>query len=309
MRSPLFSRIRGLAALMLLLAIALPLGAGPADARIGGGFSFGARGARSFSLPPSTATAPRSAQPLPGMTSPGTSFGQGFAPRPRGFGFGTGLAAGLLGAGLFGMLTGGGFFGGLGSLASVFGLLLQIALVIGLVRLALRFWANRSAGPAFAGRPGYGAGRLPLDGLIRQGGSGPAPIDIGPGDFAAFERALGDIQAAHSREDLGALSRLATPDMVRRFGQDIERNRSRGLRNDVTGVTLLKGDLSEAWREGAVDYATVAMRFGARDVMVERASGRVVEGDPTRPVEATELWTFRRERGGPWALSAIQQAA
>ena len=309
MRSPLSVRVRSLAALALVLTLTIPLGTMPADARIGGGFSFGARGARSFSVPPSTATAPRWAQPLPQTGSPGAGFGQGFTPRPRGFGFGTGLAAGLLGAGLFGMLTGGAFFGGLGSLASVFGLLLQIGLVVGLVRLALRFWANRSAGPAFAGRAGYGAGRLPLDGLVRQGGGGPAPIDIGPSDFAAFERALGDIQAAHSREDLAALARLATPDMVQRFGQDIGRNRAKGLRNDVTGVTLLKGDLSEAWREGATDYATVAMRFGARDVMVERASGRVVDGDPARPIEATELWTFRRDRGGPWALSAIQQAA
>ena len=50
------------------------------------------------------------------------------------------------------------------------------------------------------------------------------------------------------------------------------------------------------------------MRFSARDWTEERATGRVVEGDPNRPVEATEVWTFRRERGGPWRLSAIQQA-
>jgi predicted lipid-binding transport protein (Tim44 family) len=70
---------------------------------------------------------------------------------------------------------------------------------------------------------------------------------------------------------------------------------------------LLQGDLSEAWREADVDYATVAMRFAAIDKLVDRATGRVVEGDPDRPVEATELWTFRRDRGGDWVLSAIQQ--
>ncbi len=36
-------------------------------------------------------------------------------------------------------------------------------------------------------------------------------------------------------------------------------------------------------------------------------SGRVVEGDPNQPTEATEVWTFMRSRGGPWLLSAIQQ--
>jgi predicted lipid-binding transport protein (Tim44 family) len=39
--------------------------------------------------------------------------------------------------------------------------------------------------------------------------------------------------------------------------------------------------------------------------MVDRASGRVVEGGPQ---EVVESWTFRRTHGGPWLLSAIQQA-
>jgi predicted lipid-binding transport protein (Tim44 family) len=63
--------------------------------------------------------------------------------------------------------------------------------------------------------------------------------------------------------------------------------------------------LAEAWREGSVDYATVAMRFALIDSMVERASGRIVEGGA--PGEVTELWTFMRARGGDWLLSAIQQ--
>ena len=50
------------------------------------------------------------------------------------------------------------------------------------------------------------------------------------------------------------------------------------------------------------------MRFGMRDWTTDRATGRVVEGDPDRPTEATELWTFVRPRGGEWQLSAIQQA-
>jgi predicted lipid-binding transport protein (Tim44 family) len=38
--------------------------------------------------------------------------------------------------------------------------------------------------------------------------------------------------------------------------------------------------------------------------MVDRESGRVVEGGPD---EATEVWTFLRARGGHWLVSAIQQ--
>ena len=40
-----------------------------------------------------------------------------------------------------------------------------------------------------------------------------------------------------------------------------EMNASRGVVNQVSDVKLEQGDLAEAWREGNVDYATVAMRF------------------------------------------------
>jgi len=50
------------------------------------------------------------------------------------------------------------------------------------------------------------------------------------------------------------------------------------------------------------------MRFELRDHVEELATGRVVEGDPQRPIEATEIWTFRRDDAGPWKVSAIQQA-
>jgi predicted lipid-binding transport protein (Tim44 family) len=96
--------------------------------------------------------------------------------------------------------------------------------------------------------------------------------------------------------------------MLSYFAEDLAQNASRGVINRVSDVKLLQGDLAEAWREGGAEYATVAMRFSLIDQMIERASGRLLEGDPVRPTEATELWTFRRASGGPWLLSAIQQA-
>ena len=38
--------------------------------------------------------------------------------------------------------------------------------------------------------------------------------------------------------------------------------------------------------------------------MVDRATGRVIEGGPD---EAVEIWTFMRARGGNWIVSAVQQ--
>jgi predicted lipid-binding transport protein (Tim44 family) len=100
--------------------------------------------------------------------------------------------------------------------------------------------------------------------------------------------------------------------MLSYFSQDLAENTKQGVHNEVSGVKLLQGDLSEAWRENGLEYATVAMRFSIIDAMVDRANGRVVSGDRTRPTEATELWTFRRDdraRTDGWQLSAIQQAA
>ncbi len=93
--------------------------------------------------------------------------------------------------------------------------------------------------------------------------------------------------------------------MLSYFSEELAANASRGLINRVTDVRLLQGDLAEAWREGRNDYATVAMKFALTDSMVERASGRIVEGGQQN--EVTELWTFIRARGGNWLLSAIQQ--
>jgi hypothetical protein len=43
-----------------------------------------------------------------------------------------------------------------------------------------------------------------------------------------------------------------------------------------------------------------------RDINVSDADW-LASGDPRRPVEAEEMWTFARRRGGQWLLSAIQQ--
>ncbi len=78
------------------------------------------------------------------------------------------------------------------------------------------------------------------------------------------------------------------------------------MRNEVKDVKLLQGDVSEAWREGDVEYATVAIRYSAIDVMLDRNTGAVVEGNPDEPVESVEVWTFTRKDGGEWQLAAIQ---
>jgi predicted lipid-binding transport protein (Tim44 family) len=216
-----------------------------------------------------------------------------------------GLAAGFLSAGLFGMLFGHGFFGGMAGFASIIGLLLQVALVVIVAKLLFAWWQRRNMPAYAAAQPAAGHGFAGLGGML--GSSTPAgqPLTIVKADYDAFEQLLGDIQQAYSAEDLAALRAEMTPEMVSYFAEQMTQNASRGLINRVSDVKLLQGDLAEAWREGDADYATVAMRFALNDSMVERASGRTVEGGS--PSEVTELWTFRRARGGDWLLSAIQQ--
>ncbi|MGX7742637.1 Tim44 domain-containing protein [Rhodopseudomonas parapalustris] len=333
-------RTRGIAAaLALTLALALPVAmvlSSAADARAGRGSSMGSRGSRTFSAPQSTPTAPGAAQPFnrtysqpgsPGMNAPaaGAASKGGFFNRP-GMGMLGGLAAGFLGAGLLGMLFGGGFLSGLGSFASIIGLVLQVALVVILARLAWGWWQRRNnPQAAYAAGPAAGQGPRP-DGAhamdqtanpgpqpayrtgfgLGGGARNDAPVEIKPDDYEAFERLLGDVQAAWSNEDIDRLRQLATPEMASYFAKDLEENKAANDINKVSDVKLLQGDLAEAWREGETEFATVAMRFSLVDKTLERGTNRLVAGSET-PIEATEIWTFARRPGESWELAAIQQ--
>jgi len=302
---------------IVTLAAALTLAlAGDALARPGQSLSLGSRGTRTYSLPGSTPTNPNGASPFSRSMAPSPNqsiFRPGMSRSPgmfSGGGFLRGLMGGFIGAGIFGLLFGHGLFGGLGGGFSLIGLLIQLGLIYLVVRFAMNFFRGRN--PAFSGMP-QGAAPYQGAGPIPGGGTGPSagtPIQIAAEDFNAFERRLGEIQAAYSAEDLATLRRLVTPEMAAYFNEELTSSRSRGLVNRLSGVKLLKGDLSEAWRESGSDYATVAMRFSLVDTMVEVASGRVVSGNPNVAEEVTEVWTFVRPAGmSPenWMLSAIQQ--
>jgi predicted lipid-binding transport protein (Tim44 family) len=305
--------------LAAVAALSLALAPGLADARAGGGGSFGSRGSMTWSAPPSTGTAPYSAQPMqrsmtpnnpsPGFASPSPGFGSGFGARS---GFMSGLMGGLIGAGIGGLLFGHGLFGGGGlGFGGFLGFLLQIFLLVLVVRFVIRWFRNRA--PAMAGGPNiFARGGAPGPGPFGGAGggsggpAGPPPIQVSPQDYQEYERLLQNIQAAWTLQDLNALRALATPEMLSYFADQLADQTSRGVRNEVTDVRLVQGDLAQAWREGNREYATVAMRFSMIDVTRD-ASGRIVDGSPAEHVTATELWTFVRSPGGRWILSAIQQ--
>jgi predicted lipid-binding transport protein (Tim44 family) len=339
-RRPHLRRLASALAVGLMLSASL---AGVADARRGGG--FGSRGMRTYSAPQSTYLSPGGAAPIQrSMTAPGTTSG-GFQPygaqpsyapgyaqpyaSPRSFG--GGFVGGLLTGGLVGAMLGHGFGGGwggygygggmgMGLISLIFQLGLVALIVWGVSRLFRRGRGLSPvsgpapfAGAAFAAEPG------PVPGQAYAGPwSAPAgppvrdEIGIGPGDRAAFERLLGEMQDAFAREDYAALRAVCTPEVVSYLSEELSQNATHGRRNDVSALRLLSMELSEAWREADADYATVALRYESIDVMRDRQTGAVVEGDPNTPTQTTEIWSFARRLGGPeagrWKLSAIQDA-
>lgn len=329
-------RIVAIASCALLLVPSLAM------AKPGGCKSSGSRGAKTHQAAPSTNTAPTAAQPMQRTATPGApaaavpaaagaAAAAAQAARPSfARNMMMGIGAGLLGAGLFGLLSGSGLFSGLGSLASFFGLLLQVALVGGLVWLAIRFFRRRQEPAMAAAAPGVSLNRLNRDqvsqpmaresmaphamGAAAGATAGVAATPAGSDtvgltgeDFGVFERLLSEVSTAYSQEDLAALQRYATPEMVGYFAEDLKENASKGLADRTSEVKLLQGDLAEAWVEGETAYATVAMRFEAINVMADRKTGKIVEGNATIPQQSTELWTFACRRGGSWQVSAIQQ--
>ena len=227
----------------------------------------------------------------------------------------SGLMGGMLGAGLFGMMFGGGFAGGLGGGAGMLGLLLQVLLIGGVAYLAVRLFRGWSAARAQPASPAYaylaspGTTEAPM---ARSAGpllvgAASAQLAITADDYTTFEAALSEIQTAYSKGDLARLRDLATPEMLGYFSEQLSANASRGVENKVEAVKLEQGDLSEAWSEAGLDYATVAMRFSMIDVTRKIADGSIVEGNDRDRTEAREVWTFLRSHGGKWILSAIQQ--
>jgi len=312
-------------ALCLAAAAALTLALAPAlaEARAGRGGSMGSRGAQTYSPPPPTRVAPqpasavqRSTQPAPAPTQtqrPATAPtpaqpGPANAARP---GFGTALMGGLMAGGLLGLMMGSGFFSA--GFGGMLGALLQVLLIGGLVWLAVRlFRSMRSAEPVAAAAPPFARSTIPDvgNGYARTGaghGLAPEPIVVTEHDLSAFEHILHEVQDAWSEADRGRLSRLVTPEMLGYLSDQLAEDARRGVRNRVRDLAFEEGDVAEAWREGTREYVTVAMRFSMVDEDVPTGSQPSTTRAAPRAT-ATEYWTFVRVQGGPWLLSAIQQA-
>jgi predicted lipid-binding transport protein (Tim44 family) len=305
--------------LALLFCASLACAPAIADARAGSSYggrssSMGSRGLRTYennnAQPLSRSVTPLPQTPAqPGLSPPLPSplYGTGgfFQRHP----FLTGLAGGFLGSWLFGHS---GYAADGTSTGSAFGMLLEFLVIGLLIYLAMRWFRGR----AFSnGWPGGSSFSMP-----RSAGAAAAParrdrgrdINLSDADLGSFQAIHAAVQEAWSAGDLGHLRRLMTPEMLSYFSEELTRNASQGVQNIISDVRLVKGELTESWEEGDLQYATPFLRWRALDynIRLGRSLGDpdyIVSGNPRMPVEAEEVWTFVRRRGGQWLLSAIQQ--
>lgn len=314
-------------AIIVLSCAILALAPSLAEARAGNQQSQGSRGSKTHESTPAakpverstTTTAPNRTQQTPqtatrpAPNAPMASGGGFFQRHP----FMAGLMGGFVGAGIAGMLFGGSAHAAAADASpggSMLGLLLQLALIGGLGYLAYRlFFRRRADATATANGPQtthYSAEPMTGGGHTAIGSARPAgnAVQITDADYTAFGDLLTSIQGAWSKGDVGALRRHLTPEMLSYFSEELSRNASQGVENRVENISLVKGDLLEAWEEDGFEYATASLRFSATDYAVRTGTNEVVSGNAQQAVEATEVWTFVRSRGGSWLLSAIQQA-
>lgn len=290
------------AAVFLLLFAAY----GEAEARAGrGGGSFGYRGSRTYSAPVKQAP-PRQQQATKPQGAQAPAQAQQMAPRSGLFGgLAAGLAGGVIGSLLFSSLGNAAVGPGAGGIG-----MLDILLIGGAIFLVMRFFRRRPQQNDFLG------GRQAAGG-VRSGD--PDGLDAGLGDIRRMDAVFDEehfmaeaidifftVQAAWVRGDADRLSPVVAPQALETLRAEMDRIRSRGLFNRVEGLAIKDTAITEAWQERGTDCITLKITASAVDCLVN-ASGETVEGSSSEAIQFTEYWTFAREIGKDWRLSAIQQ--
>lgn len=233
--------------------------------------------------------------------------------------FMAGMLGGLVGTGIGSMLFGHSpaMAGAAESapLGSIFGLLIQIALVGTLVWFLVRMFRRPSEEPLTAGSPTdrRRAPEFEPQPRVAPTMAPAAPprlqkeFEVTAADQDEFTRILIGVQEAWSMGDLNRLKHFCTMEMAGLLSDDLEANERQGLINRVENVTLLAGEVIESWRENGLEFATAVLTFSAIDYTASTQTGKLVEGDRSRAVQNREAWTFVRSRGSRWALSAVER--
>lgn len=135
--------------------------------------------------------------------------------------------------------------------------------------------------------------------------------EFDPGQFldgakAAYEM----IVDAFAKGDEKTLQQLLGNDVLDGFTRAISEREERGETHESTLVAIDKADIIEAELKGSDSFITV--KFVSELITVTRdAGGEVVDGDPKKVREVTDIWTFNRDtttQNPNWKLVATEAA-
>ncbi len=121
----------------------------------------------------------------------------------------------------------------------------------------------------------------------------------------AFEQ----IQGAWSDWSVDRLQYLLTDRMWGMIQTQAQESRAAGRRDIIEKIRFEAAEVSEAWQESGEDWITVRFAVEMVDYVTD-VDGKTLEGDPDKPVQVEEFWSFVRPVGSDdpnWRLAAIQQ--
>lgn len=126
------------------------------------------------------------------------------------------------------------------------------------------------------------------------------------GAKAAYEM----IVTAFAQGDEAELNQLLSEEVFEGFQRAIREREERGEKVESNLVGIEKADIMEAELKNRTAYVTV--KFVSELISVTRdADGEVVEGDPKKVREVTDIWTFARDvtsKNPNWKLVATEAA-
>lgn len=128
------------------------------------------------------------------------------------------------------------------------------------------------------------------------------------GFLSGAREAFAMIVGAFAAGDAASLRPLLSDEVFSNFSAAIDQRAAAGETLETELVGIKKAEIAEARMDGF--DAVVTIRFVSDQVNVLRdKAGEVVDGDPTRVTEVTDLWTFARDTRSPdpnWSLVATR---
>lgn len=135
---------------------------------------------------------------------------------------------------------------------------------------------------------------------VRDADSGFEEKSFLSGARAAFEM----IVQAFAAGDLASLRPLLSDEVFANFARAVKDRQAASETLETRVAAIRDVDLADARLDGSVAFITI--RFVSDQTNVTKnAEGRIIDGDPSEPIEVIDIWTFARNvrsRDPNWTL-------